>query len=77
MPVCPGRSPLGVSIYQECSVSSGTSNYRPPMGKRDRPKAETGTGLSGNISYVRRHHASVSRASPDRSGHFPGRLCYV
>ena len=34
------------------SVSPDTPNYRTPKGKRARSTAETGTRLSGNISYV-------------------------
>ena len=45
-----GRFSVGVTIYQGGSVSSDTSIYRTPIAKRDRSKAETGTGLSGNIS---------------------------
>ena len=42
--------PAGVSISNGGSVSSDTSNYRMPMAKRARSKAETGTGMPGRIS---------------------------
>ena len=48
-PVGFGYFPIGVSIYQGGSVSYDTSNNRTPMSKRALSKAETGTGLSGNI----------------------------
>ena len=49
-PVGVGRFLIGVSIWQGGSSSSDTSNYRSPIEKRARPKAGTGTGMSGNIS---------------------------
>ena len=70
-----GRFPIGVSICQGGPVSPGTLNYRTPMGKRPRSKAETGTGMSGNISYARVFRASGLRAFPDQCNHLPGRFC--
>ena len=40
-----GRLPIFVRIWQGGSVASDTLNYRKPLAKRGRSKAETGTGI--------------------------------
>ena len=77
MPFGFGSFPISVGVYQGGSVKSDTSNYRAPIGERARSKAETGTGMSGNISYVIRPRAVGFRAFPDRCRRLPGRLCFI
>ena len=52
MPLGFGPCLVRVGIYQGGSVSPDTSNYRTTMEKRTRSTAETGSRLSGNISYL-------------------------
>ena len=59
-----GRLPIGVSIWKGGSVSSDASNYRTPIARRTRSAAGDGTGMSGNISYVRRPQAAGLRDPP-------------
>ena len=72
-----GSSLIRVAIYQVGSVSLGTSDYSAPKAKRDRPKAVTGTRLSGDISYVLSPHACTFRDFPDHRKHLPGRFGFA
>ena len=64
MPVCLGRPPIGLGIFRGGSVTYDTSNYWTPKENLARPKAETGNGSSGNISYVKRFQRSGLRGFP-------------
>ena len=49
----------------------------PPMAKRARSTAETGTRLSGNISYVWSPNAIRVRALPGTCRNLSGRSCFT
>ena len=68
---------IRVRIYQGGSVSPDTSNYRMSEEKRARSTAETGTRLSGNISYATSPRSIMFRDFHEQRNHLPGRLCFA
>ena len=69
--------PIRVCINQGGPVSPGASDCRMAKAKQARPKAETGTRVSGNTSYFWSPHAISFRDFPDHCKRLPRRFCFA
>ena len=78
-----GSGPVGFGPPDRCKYLPGVFFFAWYIdlygadGKRGRPKAGIVTGLSGNISYVRRFMGSRFRVFPDRCKNLPARFCFA